>query len=76
MDTEAMREIVGVVGDMRHDGLHAAPHPTVFFPHAQWPTGALEFVARGERDAATALRHCKLPGQDWGPALNQLAAGT
>lgn len=56
MDTEAMREIVGVVGDMRHDGLHAAPHPTVFFPHAQWPTGALEFVARGERDAATALR--------------------
>ncbi len=56
MDTEAMREIVGVVGDMRHDGLHAAPHPTVFFPHAQWPTGALEFVARGERDAGTALR--------------------
>jgi hypothetical protein len=53
---ETLREIVGVVGDMRHEGLHAAPHPTVFIPHAQSPTGALTFVVRGQRDAATALR--------------------
>jgi putative ABC transport system permease protein len=55
MGNETTREIVGVVGDMRHEGLHAAPHPTVFLPHAQSPTGALTFVVRGERDAATAL---------------------
>jgi putative ABC transport system permease protein len=56
MGNETTREIVGVVGDMRHEGLHAAPHPTVFLPHPQSPTGALTFVVRGERDAATALR--------------------
>ncbi len=52
---DAVREIVGIVGDMRHEGLHAAPQPTIFVPHAQSPTGALNFVVRGERDAATAL---------------------
>ena len=56
MRAETAREIVGVVGDMRHEGLHAAPHPTGFIPHAQSPTGALNFVVRGDRDAATALR--------------------
>ena len=54
--TETTREIVGVVADMRHEGLHAAPHPTVFLPHAQSPTGALTFVVRSERDAGAALR--------------------
>jgi putative ABC transport system permease protein len=56
MGNETVREIVGVVGDMRHEGLHAAPHATVFIPHAQSPTGALTFVVRGQRDAASALR--------------------
>lgn len=56
MGSETVREIVGVVGDMRHEGLHASPHPTVFLPHAQFPTGALTFVVRGERDASSALQ--------------------
>jgi predicted permease len=56
MGSETTREIVGVVGDMRHEGLHAAPHSTVFVPHAQSPTGALTFVVRGERDAGDALQ--------------------
>lgn len=56
MGTDVVREIVGIVGDMRHEGLHAVPKPTIFVPHAQSPTGALNFVVRGERDAATALR--------------------
>lgn len=38
------REIVGVVGNMRHDGLHADPPPTVFIPHSQGPTGAVHLV--------------------------------
>jgi predicted lysophospholipase L1 biosynthesis ABC-type transport system permease subunit len=56
MGDEVSREVVGVVGDMRHEGLHAAPHPTVFLPHAQLRTGALTFVVRAERDPAAALR--------------------
>jgi putative ABC transport system permease protein len=40
------REIVGVVGDVRHDGLHTEPTPAVFIPHAHAPTGAIHLVAR------------------------------
>ena len=49
------REIVGVVGDVRHDGLHAEPSPSVFLPHAQGATGAIHFVIRTSRDADPAL---------------------
>ena len=56
MDSVRTREIVGVVGDMRHEGLHAAPEPTVFVPHAQLPFGALMFVVRAQRSPAAALR--------------------
>jgi putative ABC transport system permease protein len=40
------REIVGVVGDVRHEELHSAPEPAVFVPHAQAPTGAIHLVMR------------------------------
>jgi putative ABC transport system permease protein len=56
MDNERTREIVGVVGDMRHEGLHAAPQPTVFLPHAQLPFGALTFVVRAQGNPGAALR--------------------
>ena len=56
MESETSREIVGVVADMRHEGLHAAPHPTLFVPHAQLPFGALTFVVRAERNPGMALR--------------------
>jgi putative ABC transport system permease protein len=56
MDSVRTREIVGVVGDMRHEGLHAAPEPTVFLPHAQLPFGALMFVVRAQSRPASALR--------------------
>jgi putative ABC transport system permease protein len=41
---------------MRHEGLHAAPAPTVFLAHAQLPFGALTFVVRAESNPAAALR--------------------
>jgi predicted permease len=50
------REIVGVVGDMRHEGLHADPSPTVFVPHAQASTGAIHLVARVSGDPAAFQR--------------------
>jgi putative ABC transport system permease protein len=56
MDSVRTREIVGVVGDMRHEGLHAAPKPTAFIPHAQLPFGALTFVVRAQNRPASALR--------------------
>jgi putative ABC transport system permease protein len=47
------REIVGVVGDVRHGGLHEAPSAGVFLPHAQGATGANHFLLRVNGDPAT-----------------------
>ena len=39
-------EIVGVVGDVRHNGLTAEPEPTVFVSHAQAPSYITSLVVR------------------------------
>ncbi len=39
-------EIVGVVGDSRHDSLAAAPEPEMYVPFAQDPTRSLDVVLR------------------------------
>ena len=49
------REIVGVVADVRHGGLHEAPQPAVFVPHAQQRTGVMIFAVKSDRPAAAML---------------------
>ena len=46
------REIVGVVGDVRHFGLERAPEPQMFVPHAQMPWPSMAIVIRTALDAA------------------------
>lgn len=53
------REIVGVVGDVRHEGLHSAPEPGVFLPHAQAATGAMHLLVRTNGDAELLRRVVK-----------------
>lgn len=48
-------EIVGVVGQVRHDGLDRDPRPELFLPHSQVPTGGMTFVARTSGDPQTYL---------------------
>jgi predicted permease len=56
---QAWAEIVGVVGDIRHNGLTSEPAPTVFLLHAQTPGYILNLVVRATGDAnaqAAAVR--------------------
>ena len=46
-----MAEIVGVVGDVRHNGLTSEPAPTVFLLHAQTPGYITNLVVRTGGDA-------------------------
>jgi predicted permease len=40
------REVVGVVGDVRHEGLAVAPDPEVYFPYRQEPTSLVSVTVR------------------------------
>jgi putative ABC transport system permease protein len=46
------REIVGVVGNVRHFGLEHAAEPQMFVPHAQMPWPSMAIVIRTRLDAA------------------------
>ena len=50
---QAIAEIVGVVGDIRHNGLTSEPAPTVFLLHAQTPGYITSLVVRAAGDATT-----------------------
>ena len=56
-DTTRSVEVVGVVGDVRHDGLARQAPPELYLPAAQLPAWEMTVVARTERGegAATAL---------------------
>jgi predicted permease len=60
VSTVADREIVGVVGDYKHDGLRESVKPTVFFPYPQdeRPTGLTFYVrtSRSGTEIAAAVR--------------------
>jgi predicted permease len=43
-------EVVGVVSQIRHDGLSNAPRDEVFVPHAQVPFASMTYVLRGAGD--------------------------
>jgi putative ABC transport system permease protein len=52
-------EVVGVVSQIRHDGLDTAPRSEVFLPHAQLPFGSMTFVARGNGDPSALIDRMK-----------------
>jgi predicted permease len=56
---QALADIVGVAGDIRHNGLTSEPAPTAFLLHAQTPGYITNLVVRTEGDAtaeAAAIR--------------------
>jgi putative ABC transport system permease protein len=49
-------EIIGVVGDIRHDGLGAQANPELFVPYGQLPLSAMHVVVHTRGDPAPAVR--------------------
>jgi putative ABC transport system permease protein len=45
-----MKEIVGVVGDVKHRGLNAKAPPEIYFPHAQMPLSSMTIIVRSATD--------------------------
>jgi putative ABC transport system permease protein len=57
---QALAEVIGVVGDVHHDGLTSDPGPTVFLLHAQTPGYITNLVVRTTGDPiahADGIRH-------------------
>jgi putative ABC transport system permease protein len=52
-------EIVGVVSDVRHDGLDRPARLELFVPHNQMPYGSMTFVARTHGDPAAVIQDLK-----------------
>jgi putative ABC transport system permease protein len=77
-------EVIGVVGDVRHDALDRPAIMEVFVPHAQAPFGGMTFVARTAGDPQSALPELRsriyeaAPGQPVyrTAVLQDLVAGT
>ncbi|MEP6955412.1 MAG: ABC transporter permease, partial [Chthoniobacterales bacterium] len=45
------RSVVGVVGDVRHEGLAQEPQPEVYTPHLQFPLNSMSLILRTDGDS-------------------------
>ncbi len=56
---QTVREIVGVVGDVRHFAVERAAEPQMFVPHAQMPWPSMAVVLRSRLDAQALTREVR-----------------
>ncbi len=49
-DQALCRTVVGVVSDIRHEGLTQEPQPEIYMPHLQFPLNGMSFVLRTSGD--------------------------
>lgn len=49
------RRIVGVVQDVRHDGLEASARPTIYIPFSQFPRASVSLVLRTDSNATEVM---------------------
>ena len=57
--TQSVREIVGVVGSVRHAGLNQEPAPTIYLPFEQNPSARMSLVTRTAVDPSSLIRAVK-----------------
>ena len=68
------REIVGVIGDVLHNGLHAEPRAQMFVPHQQSPSSYMTFLVKTTNEPAAQLNAVKSAVREVNP--NQAFAKT
>jgi len=73
---QAVAEIVGVVGDVHHNGLTLDPVPTVFLLHAQTPGYITNLVVRTSGDPMTHAAAIRRAIHEADPAQAVSAVGT
>ena len=73
---QAIAEIVGVVGDVHHNGLTSDPVPTVFLLHAQTPGYITNLVVRTTGDPMAHAAAIRRAIQEADPTQAVSAAGT
>ena len=73
---QALAEIVGVAGDVRHNGLTLDPVPTVFLLHAQTPGYITNLVVRTDGDPSAHAAAIRRAIHDADPAQAVSAAAT
>jgi putative ABC transport system permease protein len=49
-------EVIGVVGDVRHAGLEAAPRATIYWPYARFPYNGMTLTLRASQDPDALTR--------------------
>ena len=72
-DSNPVREIVGVVGDVKVTSLAAGPEPQCYVPLAQSPPGLITLVVRSDGDPlemAPAVRHLVASASKQAPVYN------
>jgi putative ABC transport system permease protein len=55
IDDRQWRRIVGVVQDVRHDGLDQPVRPTIYIPFAQYPRATMTLLIRSDSDPLTVV---------------------
>jgi putative ABC transport system permease protein len=68
------REIVGVIGDVLHNGLHTEPRPEMFVPHQQSASAYMTFLVKTTTEPAAQLASVKRAIREVNP--NQTFART
>jgi putative ABC transport system permease protein len=65
----SVREVVGIVGDVRQTGLQDRPQPAYYVPHQQVPFGSMTFIVRTSGDPTRAVASIQRTIWSLNPAL-------
>jgi len=55
IDDQQWRRVVGVVQDVKHDGLEQPVRPTIYIPFAQYPRSSMTLLVRSDSDLSSLI---------------------